>query len=574
MELDRSRRMEVKPEVVFLGKLVQKLSEGRLRLPRFQRPFVWQPKDILALLDSVRRAFPIGTILVWETEEEVTSTDMVGPVELPEMPSGFVSYVLDGQQRLSSLAGSLLLKDEQAPFSSGINWRIYHDLTTGEFVSEPKGALPPRLFPVRHLLSTSGFVSACRDIVSELGDHAARPLLDKADRLANAFRDYTIPFITVRDADLNTAVTVFARLNRSGRKMTEDQMVSALTYEGGKVPLSARLDELQGELRSSGFGGLDRIFVLRSVLAAMNRDIYAKDFANLMARPELRDSLHEGFEIAAEAIRRAVQFLKDLGVVSDRLLPYGLQVVMLADFFRFCPQPDPGMKEKIARWFWVTSFTCFFGGINSSRVREVQSEVCQVAKGERDDFRIVTTADAAEPFPPQFDGRSARVRAFLLYLVSLGPERTDGRGSLDIADLLAKQGPLALGYVAGRPTGEVAGRPTGEVAGRPTGEVAGKPANRLFVEEDLRGRALARFEKVADDETLDRVLQSHGFPPGSCTLVRRKEQDGLLAARSECLIEGERAFMEQKRVQSPQQRVGDYTLADSETSDDLEEIDF
>lgn len=555
MEVGRARTTEVKPEVVFLGKLLQKLDEGRLRLPRFQRPFVWQDKDILALLDSVRLAYPIGTILVWETEEEVTSTDVVGPIELPSKPTGPVSYVLDGQQRLSSLAGSLLLKDDHGPFSSGINWRIYYDLRSREFVTQPKAEIPVQLFAVRHLLSTSGFVSVCRDIVDKLGVEESRPFLDEADRLANAFRDYTIPFITVRDGDMNTAVTVFARLNRRGRKMTEDQMVSALTYKEGEFHLAAKLDEFQGELRSLGFGGLSRIFILRSVLAALDRDIYAKDFATLMIQPEIRDSLHDKFDVAAAALREAIAFLKALGVISDRLLPYGLQVVMLAELFRICPKPDSGLKDKIARWFWVTSFTGWFGGVNSSRARGALDEMREIALGAREDFKFVNSDAPAEPFPPQFDGRSARVRAFLLYLASLGRERTDGDDKLDVASLLAKLGPQALGYVIGRPTEDVAGQPT----------------NRLFVEEDLRGQALARFAKVSDDETLERVLLSHGFPPRSFELVRRNDRDGLLGARRECLIDGERVFMEQKRVRSPQQRLGEYTLADSDTSDDLGE---
>ena len=67
----RQKRTEVVPEVVFLGKLVDRVAAGKIRVPRFQRNFVWKQPDLYTLLDSVRRGFPIGSILVWDTEEDI-----------------------------------------------------------------------------------------------------------------------------------------------------------------------------------------------------------------------------------------------------------------------------------------------------------------------------------------------------------------------------------------------------------------------------------------------------------------------------------------------------------------------
>ena len=74
---------------------------------------------------------------------------------------------------------------------------------------------------MRSLLNTAGFFAVCRRISSEVDDKVlALRWLNEADRLANAFRDYQLPLIHIRDADLDSAVTVFARLNRTGRKMS------------------------------------------------------------------------------------------------------------------------------------------------------------------------------------------------------------------------------------------------------------------------------------------------------------------------------------------------------------------
>ena len=54
---DIEKHTEVVPEVIFLGKLVERVAAGRIRVPKFQRDFVWNQPDLSALLDSVRRGF-------------------------------------------------------------------------------------------------------------------------------------------------------------------------------------------------------------------------------------------------------------------------------------------------------------------------------------------------------------------------------------------------------------------------------------------------------------------------------------------------------------------------------------
>ena len=47
--------------------LLTYLKEGTLRVPRFQRDFVWERSKIVALLDSIYKEYPIGSFFLWET---------------------------------------------------------------------------------------------------------------------------------------------------------------------------------------------------------------------------------------------------------------------------------------------------------------------------------------------------------------------------------------------------------------------------------------------------------------------------------------------------------------------------
>lgn len=548
----RELRTEVIPEVVFLGKLVDRILAGKIRVPRFQRGFVWKQADLHALLDSVSRGFPIGSILVWETGEDIETTQYIGPVEIRSSPGRVIDYLLDGQQRVSTLVGTLRLpKDAQATIN-GVDWRLYCDLENREFTRAPT-KLEPWHFPVNSLLSTAGFFDECRRMeLSDPSDTRLRKWLREADLLATSFRDYQLPLIRIREADIDSAVTVFARLNRRGRKMAADEMVSALTYKQGTFHLARRLDKFRDELDGKGFGNLDRVLLLRAVLAALDRDIYAKDWADLMVKSDVRSRLPSGFDLATEGIRRAIEFVKyELGVSSDRLLPYGLQIVLLGEFFRLCPEPAKNVIELLERWFWVTSFSGWFGGRSSTQVTRALRELRDLSKGETNEIQVVDLNAPALPFPERFDSRSARVRAFMIYLASLRP-RSFQNEELNLGGVFASSGTRAMRYVLSN------------VEQLP--KVYSSPANRMFVHHTVTGQTIGGLEDL-DDATLKEILPTHGFPNRSLELLRRGDRVGLIETRLESLIVGERKWLEERRVTLPMSQTGD-VIADSDTSQD------
>ena len=92
--------------------LLRMIEQEELVLPAMQRPFVWQENRILRLMDSLMRLFPIGTVLIWETDEAQRYRPFVKNAVSKERPllnfpqangGKRIRYVLDGQQRLTSL---------------------------------------------------------------------------------------------------------------------------------------------------------------------------------------------------------------------------------------------------------------------------------------------------------------------------------------------------------------------------------------------------------------------------------------------------------------------------------------
>lgn len=96
---------------------IEMINENKIYLPAIQRKFVWKPKQIEKLFDSIMRGYPIGTFLFWSLKEENVNKytfykfiqsyherdnykNEISPK--PELKKDIIG-VLDGQQRMSSM---------------------------------------------------------------------------------------------------------------------------------------------------------------------------------------------------------------------------------------------------------------------------------------------------------------------------------------------------------------------------------------------------------------------------------------------------------------------------------------
>lgn len=542
-------RMEVKHEIVFLGRLLEELVQGKIRIPRFQRPFVWGQTDMLRLLDSVARGYPIGGVLLCETSRSLVSHDHVGPIRVGPAPSGQVRLVLDGEQRLATLAGCLMLGEEDNARTESVDWEVYYDLVAEQFVTKSRWTnwtWERYLFPVRSLLLTSRYIEATRNLSSHYGGRDPA-LMEAADELASAFRNYQVLVTTVQNVDVSTLGDIFARVHTAGRRMSVDQMVSALTYREGEFHLEGALDLLASDLERRGFGGLDRSLLLRSIFLALGWDAFPSNWSAMVADEGVRRRLPEALKDATRAIHAALDFLAEEGVSSDRLLPYGMQLVLLGETMRSCPNPSREARELLRRWFWLTSLTSWFNGVSASLMMRMLEELQEIVRGERTALEVLDPSMVPQPFPSRFDIRSARVRGFLLYLASLHPRsivREDQE--LEPGRLLTAFGSRALGRIA---------TDTQDV------ELRQSPANRMFIDDDHRGAVWGSLVEVARRDPDS--LASHGFPPNAARFIIDDDREGLIRARLHELIEGERQFIRAKGLAPPHAEQGNI-IADTD----------
>lgn len=97
--------------------LAGKNQDATLLIPDLQRPYVWQPSQVIVLVDSLIRGWPFGTLLTWKVKSDDPARELArsfwrvvdrvdeedGEQISKKHPPAAFHMVLDGQQRIQSL---------------------------------------------------------------------------------------------------------------------------------------------------------------------------------------------------------------------------------------------------------------------------------------------------------------------------------------------------------------------------------------------------------------------------------------------------------------------------------------
>lgn len=549
---------EITPQVLHLRDLLKWVRQGRVRVPNFQRDFTWDRPRMLNLFDSIRKQYPIGTLLFWESTKPLPMSDRLGPLRLPDSSGGKL-LVLDGQQRLTTLAGVLLLDElERSPEDDRDpdRWLVHYDAAADIFAYFD-GPSPLSAVRVAELMGTKGLYGAAQRIMGAPGDApdaATRSRwIEQIESVSAALAAYRVPLVIFATDSLRLAVESFTRLNRSGQSMGPDEMFSALTYkaddERETFRLAKHIDSILSEIVRTGFGEVERVVVLRAVLLAAELDPFRTEWDQLAeeTRKEATTRLPAAIQEAREGLLRAVEFLRTEGIRNKRSLPYSMQLVGLAAFFgRRDDVPTEEQKALLRRWLWVSGFTEGFGGLNPSRILLQLKDLRDVIPSQNAPTAVegIDLDAPAHPFPERHDHRSARVRALLCVMLRervLGPDGASIEPD-KMADDVLQRGPQALTRVCVR------------VQNRGKAPLMSSPANRVFdVTPGKRGQAKTWLLSLVDvdPETRSDVLRSHHVSEEAWKALVDGDHRAFVEERIKTLMNLERRFMVEKGVVPP-----------------------
>lgn len=529
--------------------ILRGFRDGEIGIPRFQRPFRWKVDDVVELFDSIYRGYPIGSLLFWESRRTDVPSVAFGLTAQPAHASRGL-LVVDGQQRLASLAASLLGPDRndvaQYGWGDADKFRILFDLTQRTFRSyRPADLMPPDAIAISDVAETSRYLAWLRSRPS-----LAPELVVAADEMVSALRDYRIPVYIVRTADEKLVRAIFERLNTGGRPLTANDVFHALHVPA--EPQARVLTDLGLHVSRLGFGEVDERWLLKIVGAILDVDVTRKLARSISDRDSAR--VEDALRRTGAAMERVVTFLReDARLPHVALLPYRFPLVPLAKFFDLVPDPKAGTRRALSAWLWRSAVSGEHRRSDAIVIRKALRDV----KADEDETtrRLLDGADEpklANYLLPRHKFGWASAKIVCNVLASLGPADVFSGAPVDAATLLETHHERAFQQLL---TSRAGTSPE-------TRTLWTTAANRLIHPPAESGRLLgalvewARSAQRRGDSPLspadaawaraDALLTGHAIDEPARRALLAEDHDGFLRARAEFLIQRAKAYLSER----------------------------
>lgn len=399
------------------------ISKGKTQLPDFQRGWIWDDDHISSLLASVSLSFPVGAVMMLETDENFRFKPR--PVEGVVTPNGDPErLILDGQQRLTSLFQSLLLdkavetKDHRGNdirrwYYIDIKKALEKDFDREEaIISLPEDKMirnfrnevlehlsahtPDKeyeneLFPLTQVFNSSTW----RRGYNKYWDHKEEKseFFDRfEEEIIERFKQYQLPVIKLLKGTQKEAVClVFEKVNTGGVALNVFELLTA-TFAMDDFNLRKDWETREKRLKKyDNLKTLESADFLQaiSLLVSKEKRLYdinagkkeedahgisckRKDILKLTLEEYKKwaDDVTLGFE-------KVSRLLYGQKIFTYRDVPYRTQIVPLAAILTALGEgaDNDNARSKLLRWFWCGVFGELYGSAIETRFAKDLPEV-------------------------------------------------------------------------------------------------------------------------------------------------------------------------------------------------------
>ncbi len=402
--------------------LISEIKKGAIKIPQFQRKFVWKEPQAFKLLDSIANNYPIGSLLMWKTVVKLSAERNIGNFKLPQTDDMTpTDYVLDGQQRITVIYSSLGAPENDEGFAPGF------DLEKRAFLSLDE-ADSMFVFPLRWLYNTTKVLNFRTGLQTQ---KTSDLLQTRLDELIDAFTKYKLPVVTLKDLTVEEVCPIFERINSSGTKLSTYDLMVAATWSQ-EFDLNGQVEQIAQTLKHKNFGKIDPDTILKCLAAVKFSSIRQDQIINL--RQLSKNDMNALVEKTKVALLQAVDSLvTEFGIYSWDFLPYEALLIILCFTFSRAPNPSAINIMRLRQWFWRSAFSQRYrvGGENfvSKDLSDVSSFILGGA-GKETDFGGAPHGDIWGKVP--FRAANSVSVAFVLALASLAPRNLTNGALIDV----------------------------------------------------------------------------------------------------------------------------------------------
>lgn len=339
-----------KPQYSTFSSLLNDIEKGIIKIPQFQRDFVWSLEKSASLIDSILKGYPIGTVILWKTKERMRSVRNLGDINLPEPPNDdYIQYVLDGQQRITSvfaaLKGLCIKRDDKVEDFSKLYVYLEAEGDEQIVITETDEISRNTIIKLTDLMF-GGF---------ELLASFPKEYYPKMTEYIRRIQSYPLPTTLVEDITIEEATEIFTRINLGGKSLSVFEIMVAKTFDVVKdFDLSEKYNDLIADLGELDYETIPDSTVLQTVAVILKKDCSKKTILRLE-----KDKFINIWKNAIDAIERAVEYFRNYyRIPVSQLLPYNALIIPFSYYFYHHKDKPKGEQQRLLEdFFWRTSLS-------------------------------------------------------------------------------------------------------------------------------------------------------------------------------------------------------------------------
>ncbi|MGE0607399.1 MAG: DUF262 domain-containing protein [Pirellulales bacterium] len=297
----------LEPQTIKVRLLIDDYRSGRIVIPEFQREYVWKKGKAPQLIDSLYRRFPIASLLLWQSTEDVE------PRRNDPRPSrSALSWLIDGQQRVITLARTMT-GDE------GIDV-VFHPEQDEFRLANAATRNDRNWYRLAEIWDDELYRQLRRNLD---GSRNATRREERFERV-RAILDYEIPYVRMVDHSFENAVDAFTRINTLGVRLKKEDIESARVAAKHTGFIAMEVAPFLDSLKRQGFTRLNVMHLFRACAFVARPDGRSKTPLHELDRKEVLSAWNK----TKRATERAIGLIRsELGLVNMDILWSGSFVV-------------------------------------------------------------------------------------------------------------------------------------------------------------------------------------------------------------------------------------------------------
>jgi hypothetical protein len=421
-----------KPDSKKYTDLISEIQKGQIKIPKFQRDFVWSIDKTAKLLDSILKGYPIGTFILWETNERLNDIKNIGNLELPPVPDDVkVQYVLDGQQRITSLYAAFLGAKIQKEGEKKItNYaEIFVDLE-GD-VNDNDEQLIKSEKPETSFITLNEVLNF-NDNLLEIKEKYTDEQFKQIHQYSQTFSTYDFSTIVLRKEDIDSAIEVFTRINTGGQTLTLFEIMSAKTYDEEQgFDMQDRFQNLLKELEISKYNTISSSVILNILGLVLSKNKECK--RKIILQLDKQEIINVWDEVIS-SLKESIDYFRSVyRIPVSTLLPYDSLLVPFSYFFYYQKEKPKGNQIKyLEEFFWRMSLSFRYSSSSESKLAQDIKRIDLILKGERPNYDEVKVylSSPKDLIETNFSAGNSYCKAVLCLLAYYEPKDFQDNGKV------------------------------------------------------------------------------------------------------------------------------------------------